>query len=127
MAQRLLERWFTEEQPMATIIKRLVSQDGIADRIQALAAAAREALEPLDDEDLTVSFSTWDDGGTPRFVCRVETPPGDPSSSAPPWRWWSPLFSTPDELRAALAILVASRGGRREETDATGAESAAAS
>jgi hypothetical protein len=58
-------------------------------------------------------------------VCKVETPPGDPLSSEPPWRWWSPLFRTPEELREELARMVARRLRDREgSTEAEGASDA---
>ena len=99
---------------MATTIRLLVPRNGVIDTGGALEAAAREALQGMDDEDLAVSFSLWEDGVGVQFVCRVETPPGDPLSIEPPWRWWSPLFRTPEELRAELAKVVARRRQRRE-------------
>ena len=117
---------------MAIIIKKLVPHADVSDRGGALETVAREALSGLDDEDLTVSFNTWDDGSVLQFVCKVETPPGDPLGSPPPWRWWSPLCATADELRVHLTAMVARRYGRRDEGAAAGdaglgAESAAAS
>jgi hypothetical protein len=99
---------------MAMTIRRLVPRDGATDVGGALEATAREALQGLEDEDLAVSFGVWQGGGGVQFVCRVETPPGDPLSSEPPWRWWSSLFRTPEELRAELAAVVARRLGNRE-------------
>ena len=71
--------------------------------MRSLEAVAHEALQRLDDEELVVTFGVWEgsDDGV-QFVCRVETPPGDPLGSQPPWRWWSPLFARPEELRAEL-------------------------
>ena len=80
----------------------------------ALETMVREALRELEHEDLEVSFGTWEDDGEVQLVCKVETPPGDPLSSEPPWRWWSPLFRTPDELREELAKMVARRLRDRE-------------
>jgi hypothetical protein len=102
---------------MALTIRRLVPRDGARDIGRALEATVREALQGLEDEDLAVSFGIWDDGDSVQFVCRVETPPGDPLSSEPPWRWWSPLFRTPEELRAELATLV----GRRRDNQPSAA------
>ena len=93
----------------------------------ALESTAREALQGLEDEDLAVSFGVWEDGDGVWFVCRVETPPGDPLSSEPPWRWWSPLFRTPEELRAELARMVARRLENREPPAVNLAASEAAS
>ncbi len=99
---------------MALTIRRLVPRDGVRDIGRALEAIARETLQVLEDEDLAVSFGIWDDGESVQFVCRVETPPGDPLSSEPPWRWWSPMFRTPDELRAELASMAGRRLENRE-------------
>jgi hypothetical protein len=95
---------------MATTIRRLVSGDGSTLTGDVLESMAREVLQPLEDEELAVSFGTWegDDYGM-QFVCKVETPPGDPLGDLPPWRWWSSLFRTPAELRAQLEDLVARR------------------
>lgn len=99
-------------------IQRLIPRSGATDVIGALEAAAREALQGLEDEDLAVSFGVWEDGDALQFVCKVETPPGDPLSSEPPWRWWSSLFSTPEELGAQLSEMVGRRRGNREPTEA---------
>ncbi len=116
---------------MAPSIKRNIPHDAVGDRARALETVAREALSGLEDEVLTVSVGTWDDGSGLQFVCKVETVPGDPSGGAPPWRWWSPLFRTAGELRLALTAMVARRSGDREAmttgTVDVGAESAAAS
>jgi hypothetical protein len=98
---------------MATTIRRVVTDSAPAVG-GALETVAREALAGLDDDGLVVSFGVWDDGGGTQFVCRVETPPGDPFTSEPPWRWWSPLFRSPEELRALLATMVARRLGDRK-------------
>lgn len=116
---------------MATTINRLVSRDGVSSVGDALETAAREALQGLEDEDLVVSFGIWEDDTGVHFVCKVETPPGDPLRSDPPWRWWSPLFRTPEELREELTKMVARRVQTRESPSASLAasdsESAAAS
>ena len=112
---------------MALTIRRLVPRSGVSDVGGALETTAREALQCLEDEDLAVSFGVWDDRDGVRFVCRVETPPGDPLSSEPPWRWWSPLFRTPDELGAELARMVVRKLGNREAPAVSPAASDAAS
>jgi hypothetical protein len=116
---------------MAKTVNRLVPRDGASDVGDALEGAALEALQGLEDEDLMVSFGVWDDGTGVQFICKVETPPGDPLSSDPPWRWWSPLFRTPEELRQELTRVVLGRVHTRESPSATLAasdsESAAAS
>ena len=64
-----------------------------------------DAAEPLD-----VQFGTWlaDDGRT-QFVCRVETAPATPFGVSLQWRWWSPLFDRPEDLREALTAAVQAR------------------
>lgn len=113
---------------MATIIRRLVPEDGVARKTLAIEETVSDAFRGLEDHDLAVSFSTWDDGTDLHFVCRVETPPGDPTSTAPPWRWWSPLFRTGEELRIALDAMIARRYARPADLEAGEAagESAAA-
>ena len=112
-------------------IRRLVTGHGVRDIGTALEAVAREALQGLEDEDLAVSFGIWEGDGGGEFVCKVETPPGDPLSSEAPWRWWSRLFRTPEELRAELDAMVArrleSRDGSPAVSTAPEADSAAAS
>jgi hypothetical protein len=103
---------------MATTIRRLVPRGGWRDVSGALETTAREALQDLEDETLEVSFGVWEGDDGVQFICRVETPPGDPLSSEPPWRWWSSLFRTPEELRAQLAGMVARRLGDREASAA---------
>ncbi len=110
---------------MATTTRWLVPRSCVTDTGGALETTVREALQGLEDEDLAVSFGTWEDGDGVQFVCRVETPPGDPLSSEPPWRWWSSLFRTPDGLRAELATMVARRLENREAPDALAARDAA--
>jgi hypothetical protein len=88
---------------MALTIRRLPPQAGVtAQTSAALAEAVEEVLQDLPD-DVTVSFSPWDDGDGVRYVCKVEAPAGDPLGDRPPWRFWSGLFATPDALRAELA------------------------
>jgi hypothetical protein len=108
---------------MATTIRPLVPRNRGIDLGAALETIAREVLQGLEDEDLAVSFGTWDGDHGVEYVCKVETPAGDPLSSEPPWRWWSPLFRTPEELREELTSMVARRLRDREasgEDAATG-------
>ena len=115
---------------MAMTIRRLVTGDG-RDMGGALEAVAREAFQGLEDENLVVSFGIWEGDEGVEFVCKVETPLGDPLSSEAPWRWWSRLFRTPEELGAELKTMVArrleSREGPSAISTATEADSAAAS
>jgi hypothetical protein len=116
---------------MATTIRRLVPRDRVVDVGAALETVACEALQGLADEDLAVSFGIFEGDDGAQFFCKVETPPGDPLSEEPPWRWWSPLFRTPEDLRVELAAMVARRLQNREgpttDVAASGAEVAAAS
>ena len=112
---------------MATTIRRRVPRNGVSDVGDALETAVGEALQGLEDEDLEVRFGVWEGGDGVQFVCKVETPPGDPLSSEPPWRWWSRLFRTPEELRGELARMVARRVESRESPAADLAASDAAS
>ena len=94
---------------MALTIRPLSPQSGVdPSTIDALADTAKEVLRAL-REDVTVSFGVWDDGDGVRYVCKVETPPGDPLGDLPPWRMWSGLFETPAELRAELETRLAHR------------------
>lgn len=103
---------------MATTIRRLVPRSDTVD-IATLEIVAREELQALEDEDLSVSFGAWEDTDDGvQFVCKVETPPGDPLGSQPPWRWWSSLFRTAEELRAELSALVARRTAHRDSPPA---------
>jgi hypothetical protein len=71
-------------------------------------AAEQEIGHALQDEHLGtlhVRFRVCrDEDEGLRFVCKVENPPAIPiEGSLPVWRWWSPLLSSAEELRAALA------------------------
>jgi hypothetical protein len=63
---------------------------------EAVCHALGEAAEPL-----VIRFGVWDgeDDG-PRYVCKIEEAAGPALGSAPAWRWWSPMVSTPAELLA---------------------------
>jgi hypothetical protein len=115
--------------PMATTIRRLVPGGGAIVLADALEPIAREALRDLEEEALTVTFRFWESADGAQFVCRVETPPGDPLGNEPPWRWWSLLCRTPEEMRAQLEAMVARRLGAeaREMPSASDAAGAAAS
>jgi len=108
---------------MALTIRRLQPHAGVTPHTSAaLAEAAEDTLQDLAD-DATVSFGTWDDGERLRYVCKVETPAGDPLGDRPPWRFWSGLFATPDELRAELERGLGHRlVGRRAATAGTASD-----
>lgn len=55
------------------------------------------------------------DGDGMRFICKVENPP-HPAKT--PWRWWSPLMRSADDLRGALGEALALRRRRVLEAGA---------
>lgn len=72
-----------------------------------LAASVEERLrELLRDENLgavAVRFRVCrDEDDAFRFICKVENPPRVDTDVAMPWRWWSPLMASADDLAAAL-------------------------
>jgi hypothetical protein len=85
-------------------------EDLRADTYAALQSAVRAALGDT-EEAVTVRFGVWTDEGLTRYVCKVETRPAGPFAEEQ-WRWWSPLFETPEELESALreAVIRRQRG-----------------
>jgi hypothetical protein len=72
-----------------------------------LAAAVEEQLRViLRDESLgsvTVRLRVCrDEDDQFRFICKVENPPRVETDVMVPWRWWSPLLETAEQLAAAL-------------------------
>jgi hypothetical protein len=66
-----------------------------------------EVQRALRDENLgpvQVRFRVCrDESDGLKFICKVENPPRvDGDGTAPPWRWWSPLLETSEELRDSL-------------------------
>jgi hypothetical protein len=108
---------------MVTITR--AAQGTSIETARALEGVVREVLADA-PEPLDVQFGTWvaDDGQT-QFVCRVETPPATPFGASLQWRWWSPLFDRPEELRETLTIAVQAR--RRTFNESRAAVLAAAS
>jgi hypothetical protein len=99
---------------MVTITR---SAQGISgETARALEGVVHEVLADA-PEPVSVQFGTWlaDDGRT-QFVCRVETPPATPFGGMLQWRWWSPLFERPEELREALTAAVEARRRAVPET-----------
>jgi hypothetical protein len=92
---------------MVTITRS--AQGTSSETARALEGVVHEVLADL-AEPLVVQFGTWvaDDGRT-QFVCRVETPPAAPFGASLQWRWWSPLFDRPEDLREALTAAVDAR------------------
>jgi hypothetical protein len=85
-------------------------EDLRAETYAALQSAVQTALGDT-EEAVSVRFSVWIDGGLTRYVCKVETPPAG-AFAEEQWRWWSPLFETPEELELALreAVIRRQRG-----------------
>lgn len=75
----------------------------------AFERAVRETLPS--GADLVVRFGVWEgeEDGRRRLVCKVESPPCDPLLEGPQWRWWSPLLTSPAELRGELQAALAAR------------------
>ena len=74
---------------------------------RAAEAAIRRVLQHEALGTLQVRFRVCrdeDDAEGLRFVCKVENPPRVPlEGGLPVWRWWSPLLSSAEDLRASLA------------------------
>lgn len=59
-----------------------------------------------------VRFHVWDGDDLPRYVCKVECAGVTGfESTEPPWRWWSGLVETPQDLGQALREAVRTRRG----------------
>lgn len=83
---------------------------------QAFEQAVWTVLRDQQKEPVHVRFNVWqDEPDGLRFVCKVEAVGGAGSDMRqPPWRWWSPLVQTPDELGSELEQAMARR--QRRET-----------
>jgi hypothetical protein len=82
-----------------------ILENGIAFSDPALGRdVERHVLELLAPEDMAgieVRFRLCrDEADDVKYICKVDYP-GDVEHQGA-WRWWSPLLSTPDELRSAL-------------------------
>ncbi len=89
-------------------------RDGTPERevLRDLERVLRDVLGET-DERFDVRFGAWRaEDGRLRYLCKVESPPGDPFEGDAQWRWWSPLVDGADELRDALWAAVARRGRR---------------
>ena len=72
---------------------------------RAVEEEIRRALqsEPLGTVQVRFRVCRDEDEGM-RFICKVENPPAvDVEGRLPAWRWWSPLLSSAEDLRKALA------------------------
>jgi hypothetical protein len=95
-----------------------VLENSLASENPALGREAeREALALLEREDMpgvVVRFRACrDDQDRMRFICKVEYA-GDGAARLP-WRWWSPLLTTPSDLRDSLREGLAVRRLREAE------------
>lgn len=95
---------------MALKVGRIPGRGGLStEEAQGIEGTVRDALRPLEHEDLAVRFGVYEDSDGARLFCKVETPPGDPASDLPPWRYWSALVRNVVELRRELSRAVDSR------------------
>lgn len=70
---------------------------------EAAEDAVREALRGESLGEVQVRFRQCrDEEDGVRFICKVENPPRVDTDAALPWRWWSPILATADELRDSL-------------------------
>lgn len=109
MAGRLRRAVSAEGQnPVATAVRIDIVENPIFDRNPRLGAQVedevRRALSGEDVGSVQVQFRVCrDDQDEVKFICKVENPPRvDDDGSLPPWRWWSPLLETAQDLRQSL-------------------------
>lgn len=77
-------------------------QPALACQFERAVADVLDRAPSIEKKRLTVRFSVWD-GDAVRYVCKVEEPiAAEIEAAAPPWRWWSGLVATPQELAAQL-------------------------
>jgi hypothetical protein len=83
-----------------------------AETADALEQVAWELLSAHELPPLHVRLGTWrGEPGTRRFVCKVEAKTlGE--GGVPPWRWWSPILGSVDELATWLQHVLQDRGVR---------------
>lgn len=100
----------------------VISSNPIRDRDSQLAREFEQAVfEALSGHDalagsgaVQVRFHVWDADDGARYVCKVEcTGPARLEAPEPPWRWWSGLVASAQDLRQALREAVRARLGRR--------------
>src|SRR5215212_6889958 len=85
---------------------------------QAVAEALRGGEDVAGDARVSVRFNVWDGDDVPRYVCKVECSGADARDrEAAPWRWWSPLVETPQELGQELRDALRAAGRRRARPD----------
>jgi hypothetical protein len=65
---------------------------------------------------IQVQFHVWDGDDVPRYVCKVECSGSiGIERSEPPWRWWSGLLESPQDLGQALREAIRARLARRRD------------
>jgi hypothetical protein len=80
---------------------------------QAVSDALRAAGD-LGGGAVTVRFNPWDGEDGARYVCKVECASADgQATEEPPWRWWSGLVETPEELAQELRDALRTQARRR--------------
>lgn len=99
----------------------------LARQFEQVVADALRSVADLPGGPVTVRFNLWDGEDAARYVCKVECAGGpDLGTEDPPWRWWSGLVETPQELGQELGDGLRARARRRarpeEPRDAVPAE-----
>ena len=86
----------------------------LARQFEQVVSEALRAADGLAGGSVTVRFNTWDGDEVARYVCKVECS-GEPALGLeePPWRWWSGLVETPQELGQELRDALRAQGRRR--------------
>ena len=70
---------------------------------QVVAEALRGREDLVGSAPVRVRFHVWDGDDVARYVCKVECSDAPGAHlEEPPWRWWSPLVQTPQELAQEL-------------------------
>lgn len=90
---------------------------------QVVSEALRAAEGLAGGGPVTVRFNAWDGDDAARYVCKVECA-GDASLGLeePPWRWWSALVETPQQLGQELRDALRAQVRRRTRPEEPRAE-----
>jgi hypothetical protein len=120
---RRLLRCAAERRPLAirTAVRKLVweqievRENGIAshdgDTAEAMEHAVWDVLSAHDLPPVQVRLGAWRGAGEPRYVCKIEARTlGE--GGVPPWRWWSPIVGSSEELTAWLLQMLQARAIR---------------
>ena len=90
---------------------------------QVVAEALRSREDLAGDAPVCVRFHVWEGDDVPRYVCKVECSGAAAlNMEDPPWRWWSPLVETPQELGQELRDALRTAGRRHARPDEPQAE-----